>query len=442
MRVLGWIVLTVGLLHYTSPAIYGVDGRDDDKEQEAGKKAFERGRYQESESLFRNDVVAQERAGIRDASLLAADWQNLATVYLAEGRHAEAEKLYRQALRVWEQTPGAEAAVAVVLNNFSALLRTLARYPEAEQAARRALQLQEHLHAPDTDEMSRTLHNLCELYAAQERYDEAEASCRRAIDVQGTISDANRSTLALLIGGLGGVYHAQGKYALAADYLQRALSATEQALGPAHPRVAVMLTNLSAVYSKQGKFKQAEPLLHRALRIWETSLGPNHPDLAAGFANLAAVEFGRHHYKEAVALNRRALRINEIALGGTHPVVGINLTNLGIALAETRQYREAEEILQRAIKLAQAPPAMQTFGTEALRNLGQVYRAENRLPEAADCYLRAIAAKEERLGANHPQLIADLNAYAHVMRSLQEYAAAEKAEVRALGIQVRNSLHP
>jgi len=29
-----------------------------------------------------------------------------------------------------------------------------------------------------------------------------------------------------------------------------------------------------------------------------------------------------------------------------------------------------------------------------------------------------------------------------LMRKMQDYAEAEKADVRALGIQVRNSLHP
>jgi len=39
-------------------------------------------------------------------------------------------------------------------------------------------------------------------------------------------------------------------------------------------------------------------------------------------------------------------------------------------------------------------------------------------------------------------LIADLDAYARVLRRANDYAGAEQAAVRALGIQVRNSLHP
>jgi len=35
-----------------------------------------------------------------------------------------------------------------------------------------------------------------------------------------------------------------------------------------------------------------------------------------------------------------------------------------------------------------------------------------------------------------------VEAYAGVLRKVNDYAGAEKASVRALGIQVRNSLHP
>jgi tetratricopeptide (TPR) repeat protein len=71
-----------------------------------------------------------------------------------------------------------------------------------------------------------------------------------------------------------------------------------------------------------------------------------------------------------------------------------------------------------------------------------VYLAEGRYFDALEYYKHAIDTHEAALGPNCPPLIADLEAYAGVLRRVNDYAGAEKASVRALGIQVRNSLHP
>jgi hypothetical protein len=46
------------------------------------------------------------------------------------------------------------------------------------------------------------------------------------------------------------------------------------------------------------------------------------------------------------------------------------------------------------------------------------------------------------MGPQNQELIPKLEAYAQTLRKLDDYAEAEKAETRALGIRVRNALHP
>ena len=58
-----------------------------------------------------------------------------------------------------------------------------------------------------------------------------------------------------------------------------------------------------------------------------------------------------------------------------------------------------------------------------------------------ELYKRAIELREARLGPNSPKLIRLLHLYADALRKMQNYASAEKAEVRALGIEVRSALH-
>jgi tetratricopeptide (TPR) repeat protein len=77
---------------------------------------------------------------------------------------------------------------------------------------------------------------------------------------------------------------------------------------------------------------------------------------------------------------------------------------------------------------------------DPLMNLAILYTAERRFAESAPLYLRALPLRERVLGADHSKLAEALENYAVVMRKLEEYAEAEKAQVRATRIRVRTAL--
>ncbi len=64
---------------------------------------------------------------------------NLALLYKAQGRYAEAEPLYKRSLAIDEKALGPEhPAVATSLENYAALLRKTGRGAEAENKEARA----------------------------------------------------------------------------------------------------------------------------------------------------------------------------------------------------------------------------------------------------------------------------------------------------------------
>ncbi len=78
---------------------------------------------------------------------------------------------------------------------------------------------------------------------------------------------------------------------------------------------------------------------------------------------------------------------------------------------------------------------------DPLLNLAALYIAERRFAETAPLYKRAIALREKAFGPDHPQLAKTLANYAAVLRKIEDYAEAEKVQVRATGIRVRMALH-
>ena len=70
---------------------------------------------------------------------VGASLENLADLYVAQGKYAEAEPLYRRALGIWERTLGREHPhVASSLDKYATLLRRMNRETEAAAMEARA----------------------------------------------------------------------------------------------------------------------------------------------------------------------------------------------------------------------------------------------------------------------------------------------------------------
>ena len=74
---------------------------------------------------------------------VARSLNNLAGLYRAQGKYAEAEPLYRRALAIDEKALGPEHPdVARTLGNYADLLREIGRTVEAEELEERARAIQ------------------------------------------------------------------------------------------------------------------------------------------------------------------------------------------------------------------------------------------------------------------------------------------------------------
>jgi tetratricopeptide (TPR) repeat protein len=95
-------------------------------------------------------------------------------VYKEQGRHAEAEALYKRALAISEKALGPDhPEVAESLNNLAELYGAQGRYADAEPLYKRALAIREKALGPDHPEVAESLNDLAELYRAQGRYADA-----------------------------------------------------------------------------------------------------------------------------------------------------------------------------------------------------------------------------------------------------------------------------
>jgi tetratricopeptide (TPR) repeat protein len=159
------------------------------------------GRYGEAEALYVASLDEAERSGTT-GRWLAESLNNLAAHHFLCGNYAAAEPLYGRALETWKAGgEELERDLASPMIDLAALYRALGRHAEAERLYAAALPLLE----PDT---GRIRNNLAELYRAEGKYEKAESTARAALEKS---PGAGHPQLSMVSVRLAEVYRVQGR---------------------------------------------------------------------------------------------------------------------------------------------------------------------------------------------------------------------------------------
>ena len=342
------------------------------------------GRFAEAEPLLRRSLEILEKALGPNHLEVGAKLNSLALLYRAQVRYAEAEPLNQRSLGIAVKALGANhQIVGTSLNNLALLYREQGRFAEAEPLYYRSLVIREKALGPDHPDVGVSLNNLAALYQAQGRFAEAEPLFRRSLSISEKVLGPDHPSVGTMLNNLAELYDAQGRYAEAEPLSRRSLGIREKALGPDHPDVGVSLNNLAGLYREQGRFAEAEPLLRRSLGILEKALGPDHPDVGRALNNLAGLYDVQGRYAETEPLSRRSLGIREKALGPNHPDVGGSLNNLAGLYESQGRFAEAEPLYRRALGITEKTlgPDHPSVGI-MLNNLMKLYREQGKVDEA------------------------------------------------------------
>ncbi len=385
-------------------------------------------RYSDAEPLLKRCLKIREEHSDGVDQMVAETLDSLGTLYEEQGRSTLAGQHYRRALEMWTELLGDEHPdVAQRLNNLVVLYRIYGKFAEAEPLYVRILDIRERALGPDHLDLVPDLSNLALLYQAQYKFDKAEPLFKRSLDIleASMEEEGPHPDVAWILNHMGELLNAQGRYEEAESVTKRALAMWPALLGDDHPDTAVCLDSLVRNYRMQRKWPEAEEYASQSVALKERALGDEDPETLTSLGTLAEIlrhsgneQAGRDLHRDALV--RRDRRRNKSDSGEVSL-----LAEFGSA--ENSRYSvarlEAEELEREA-----AGPAKQY----------------NLYPEAEHLYLRALFAREQALGPNHPDIAHTLDLLANLYRTHHKFEGAEELYQRTLQLRKRalGDTHP
>jgi tetratricopeptide (TPR) repeat protein len=157
-------------------------------------------KYSEAIPLKQLSLSILEHALGPDDPLVASSLSILASMYKKEGRYVDAEPLYQRSLAIFQKALGPDhlnltaQAIAHVrgftivfastLDNLAQVYLFQGRYADAEPLFKRSLAIREKVLGSDHPNVAISLSDLAELYQAQGRYADAEPLFKRSLTIR------------------------------------------------------------------------------------------------------------------------------------------------------------------------------------------------------------------------------------------------------------------
>ncbi|MDH3254454.1 MAG: tetratricopeptide repeat protein, partial [Acidobacteriota bacterium] len=338
----------------------------------------------------------------QDHPLVADSLVEKSLVLKVAGRPAEAQKIQLRALAIYRRAYGSDDShVAMTLHNLGNLDYELGRYQEAADHFAAAVELYTALCGSECVDVADELAGLSSAVAALGDDRQAEALLRRALAIYEPRLGSSHLKVARTSHNLGLLLQGMGEYAEAGRLMKRAIAIKEETLGPDHPDLAGSLCNYAILASELGEMAAAESYYRRCIGIFEHRLGPDHPDTVKAQANYGSL-LRVWDPVAARAEYERALAVFRDALGDSHPQTTWMLTMLGTVAIELGDLDAAQSYLEEALGIwEEHPEADLSLQIGAVRGMGELQLARERLDEANRHFERALALELERHGPEH-----------------------------------------
>ncbi len=329
--------------------------------------------------------------------------------------------------------------LAQCLNNLGIMYWEQGRGADAEPLWKDALAMNRRLFKGDHPMVAASLNNLANLYWSQGKLADAEPLRKEGLGmIKRLVNDKDHPDVAVCLTNLGSLYRDQGKLAAAEPLFKDALAMRKRlSKGRDHPDVAGGLLDLAGVYQKQEKPTDAEPLYKDSLAMYRRLFrDKDHRDLALCLCNFAVLYAEQGNPADAEPLHREALAMRRrLFKDKDHPDVATSLKNLGNLCVDQFKLAEAEALFKDALATRRRLYKDHTELAGSLHDLGTVYEQQGKWAGAEPLHREALAMRRRLFkDKDHPDVAASLSSLAALYQKQGKLADAEPLFMDALAM--------
>ncbi len=395
-------------------------------------------RAREAERESRAELArADAAAGFLEDLLMSVD------PAVAQGRDVSVllAMLARAAARVEQASQGLPGVEAQLRRIVGGAYYALARYDEAEEQLRRALELRRETlgeRHPDTlrsaEEYAGALGVLGRTPEALELMHATAATLR---EEAGERAESTLRVLALL----GSLLAETDRPAEALPILRAVEEARLAELGPDDPATILATNNLAQALANTGDLAGARERYERALEFQLETEGRRHPRTLAAMNNLATTLEALGESERALETHERILEVKREVLPPGHPSLVIGLNNLASAFERAERLEESDALRDEALEQARTHLGLESrFTLTVMFNKALGLLQRDRPAEARALLEEMVGPAAGTFGEDASILHAARSALAHALLATGEARAAEPLARAALAAALR--LHP
>jgi tetratricopeptide (TPR) repeat protein len=245
----------------------------------------QQGRHEEAEPLFRESLAMIKKLRGDTHPDMSHVLKNFAFAKFDQGKWDDAEALYRELLAIQRRLLGNDhRSVADTLTALAAILVNKGKHAQAEPFGREALAIFRKVRPGDHPEVSYAMHHLGMALAGQARLEEAAGLLREALTMQRKLFRPDDGALRQSLRNLGRILIGQQKLA-EAEVVIRERVELYRSMGKPDSLIQ-SLQNLADVLYRQGKPGEAESVYRESLQILNAQTPRDEDDIAATSASL------------------------------------------------------------------------------------------------------------------------------------------------------------
>ena len=420
-------------------------------------------KFAESEPFFRESLEIREKILPPNHPRTAKTLEGLAASLVGQARPKEAEPYYLRSIAIWDRVSEEDyesCPHGKALEGLGRVYFHAGDYEKAQPLFERALDVwtkgKEHCTL-----IRAVMDDLAALYWAQGKIERCEQMYRQTIPLlQEGLGDESPEMIAQEQTKLARVYMAENKPAEAVALLEQAIPVLQRS-GPSHRELllqslrneAALLDGLHREPDRQRvqeqidaiegiKAQSAEPMIQwqglMDLALHSTDLEQRSSLLRQALVPAEKLGTGRELAQtlsmlggppwkdpgESEAYLRRALLISEKVYGANSREVAEIFGHLAILYQVQKKDADQEASLKQQVAVLEKVPAAQLALSIAEQNLGFLYAAQKRYPEAEAVYLNSLRTAEAIQPRNDGFTLSAVQRLALLYKSWEKYKNA------------------